>query len=424
MFAIIADDLTGACDTAAKLSERGIFVQVLLEMPDPVQSIEYRQVIAVNTNSRSLPADEAYQKVKDAVHKLKQQGFTTYYKKIDSMFRGNVAVEIQAMMEALQCSLAIITSAVPKNNRKIIDGRLIVKYLPDNGTEVLKSVFSDRIEQCANINLRTVRKGVLKIKEEILREIELGKKIFLMDSDSEDDIGAIAAVCETLPHNVLYVGASSFIAPLSMNWCVETIKAINEDKLQGILQQNKSLLYVIGTNNPVSLDQVRYMIDQERIPNIKVDVIQCTSGNWDVEAKRCLDSADILLHSMPKSFLVVVDSIDNGIVIEGNRNNGEKSIPEITGCISQVVKTILQKYEFGAMVLVGGDTAQAVLSAMGVKTMQIICEYAPGIPMAIIQLGNNKEMVVVTRSGGFGEPDSFVGFQNYLNELCEKTEVT
>lgn len=69
LIAIVADDLTGACDTAVKVCEQGISAQILLDIPRNIQ-IENQHVIAINTNSRSLCAQEAHQKTMDCIESL------------------------------------------------------------------------------------------------------------------------------------------------------------------------------------------------------------------------------------------------------------------------------------------------------------------------------------------------------------------
>ena len=68
--AIIADDLSSATDCGAQVVRSGLSVVVPLGSYSlPVQARE-AQVISVDTDSRSLPADRAYAKVKAAAQQL------------------------------------------------------------------------------------------------------------------------------------------------------------------------------------------------------------------------------------------------------------------------------------------------------------------------------------------------------------------
>ena len=59
MITIIADDLSGACDTAVKLCRWGVPVQVLPDPDSPLPPPEQSQVLAISTNTRALEGGEA-----------------------------------------------------------------------------------------------------------------------------------------------------------------------------------------------------------------------------------------------------------------------------------------------------------------------------------------------------------------------------
>ena len=92
---IIADDLTGANDTGVQFAKQGIETRVVI---DPAQFIAPFdcQVLVVNTESRHLNADAAYQLVYNVAQQGLQLGIPQFYKKTDSTLRGNWARELLA----------------------------------------------------------------------------------------------------------------------------------------------------------------------------------------------------------------------------------------------------------------------------------------------------------------------------------------
>src|SRR5215204_6549738 len=101
---IIADDLTGAADSAARCVQAGLSAEICLE---PSTQATTSDVVALSTDSRFLPAEEARQRVADTVTTLSSWSGTTWYKKIDSTLRGNIGAEIDAMLAALPNTIAI-----------------------------------------------------------------------------------------------------------------------------------------------------------------------------------------------------------------------------------------------------------------------------------------------------------------------------
>ena len=59
----------------------------------------------------------------------------------------------------------------------------------------------------------------------------------------------------------------------------------------------------------------------------------------------------------------------------------------------------------GALVLVGGDTARAVLAALGVKALSLRGHVIPSIPWAAADIAG-RAVPVATKAGGFGAPDA------------------
>jgi len=99
---IIADDLTGAGDSATLFAERattGITLDAAAPWPD-------LPVLAVDTDSRYRIPTEAAGRVAAAAERARGLG-ARVYKKIDSLLRGNVAAEVAAAARALGSATAL-----------------------------------------------------------------------------------------------------------------------------------------------------------------------------------------------------------------------------------------------------------------------------------------------------------------------------
>ena len=84
--AIIADDLTGANDTALQFHLKGCSVQVLTNYKDIEKTHENTQVWAVSTESRNIEPDEAKARAKEATTSLiNNLGVEYIYKKVPSL---------------------------------------------------------------------------------------------------------------------------------------------------------------------------------------------------------------------------------------------------------------------------------------------------------------------------------------------------
>ena len=124
--AIIADDLSSATDCGAQVVRSGLSVVVPLGGYSPPAQARPTQVISVDTDSRSLSADRAYAKVRTAARQLVAEGWTDFYKSVDSTLRGNLGAEIEAVLEIVKPDCAVIAPAFPKYGRTTVNG---VQYL-------------------------------------------------------------------------------------------------------------------------------------------------------------------------------------------------------------------------------------------------------------------------------------------------------
>ncbi len=67
-----------------------------------------------------------------------------------------------------------------------------------------------------------------------------------------------------------------------------------------------------------------------------------------------------------------------------------------------------------ALIVFGGDTARAVLEALGVRAVEPCGELLPGVPLSVIRRPE-REILLVTKAGGFGGPD-------VLDEIRQRLE--
>src|SRR5512144_3413904 len=125
---ILADDLTGACDTGCLFAGSGpVAVGV-----DPILAADDRRVVAIDTETRMLADRDAAAAVRDAAGRLRARfGRGPVFKKIDSTMRGPVAAELAALLEpGPPFTGALVCPAFPALRRVVSHGRLLVDSVP------------------------------------------------------------------------------------------------------------------------------------------------------------------------------------------------------------------------------------------------------------------------------------------------------
>src|SRR5512144_3417327 len=125
---ILADDLTGACDTGCLFAGAGTVAVAV----DPIVTADDRRVIAIDTETRTL-TDPAAAAALRAVAQRHHARFARgpVFKKIDSTMRGPVAAELAVLLEqGPPFAGALVCPAFPALRRVVSHGRLLVDSVP------------------------------------------------------------------------------------------------------------------------------------------------------------------------------------------------------------------------------------------------------------------------------------------------------
>jgi len=123
MIGAIADDLTGAAEIGAVGLRHGLRAEVVLAGAPGGDA----DLICVDSDSRSCDPAEAAQRATKAALMLKNCGAEWIYKKTDSVLRGNVTPEIEAIVKQLGLSGALLVPANPSLGRTIVKGQYFVR---------------------------------------------------------------------------------------------------------------------------------------------------------------------------------------------------------------------------------------------------------------------------------------------------------
>jgi uncharacterized protein YgbK (DUF1537 family) len=93
--------------------------------------------------------------------------------------------------------------------------------------------------------------------------------------------------------------------------------------------------------------------------------------------------------------------------VEALRAAGIGSDLVFTGDADAVAREIAARREpIGGLVLTGGDTARAVLRAMGIAALRVVGEVETGVPILVTE--GAIALPVVTKAGDFGDRETLV----------------
>lgn len=392
---VIADDLTGACDTGIKFREHGYHTRVVMPTADvKVYRDENIDVFSVTTNTRNLYAEDAYKTVNRLLDFC--DGNYRFYKKIDSVLRGNIIAELDAFIDGGYADNAIICSTYVEEGRTIQNGIL---HIRKNDEEVKISVVEKLgLEKYGYIKLSTVREGYLSVIDEIKKNKE---RYIIVDSTTHEDLLTVARVCELLPRTV---PAGS--AGLASQYCHRLFqkKQISEETLN----HDGIPLIIIGTRNPVTVRQVQKL----KTLDLEVHIINIDQNGLIASEAVILEKKEnkkgILLTTSPIYFNVG----NTDYLISQNCSNDY-----VMDFISSEAQKIYQNNKISGIVASGGDICSSVLTALGKNKIDLVEEILPGIVAGQASGYEDHKIRMITKSGGFGDEDVLIKLFEYIERV-------
>lgn len=419
---ILADDFTGALDTGVQFSEKGIQTMVSTKIDiDFYQLDDKIQVLAVDTESRHLVAEEAYHSVKAIAQKAVEAGIGTIYKKIDSTLRGNIGSELTAVMDAVSSKTLMFIPGYPKAGRTTVDG-----YQYVNGVLLHETVFANDLlnpikesDISAIINNQSPVQVTVVKREEIASFMKSNNErtIFVFDAQEDEDLKNIGFRLKKIDGLRWMAGCAGFAAILP------EILGIKGSKLQFNID-NGNFLVICGSVNELSLHQIKYA-EMHGFTSISLTPEQKVwSGFWETaEGKGLIDEIVVEIQQNSKFILKSVNSrveIDECESYARSQNLKIDLLPlHIARNMGQLVKKILDKVELATLVVFGGDTAGAIMDAIQCYGMLTKKEISPGIALCEI-ISDNYKFNMVSKAGGFGKEDVLIEIEKYLCKGAEK----
>ena len=381
--AIIADDLTGAADTGVQFAAAG-YRTVVAFLEAPVPSERDIEVVAVDTDSRALPPDSAAKRVLEVASAIKDTRVA--YKKIDSTLRGPVAAELVAALKGTGRNRAVVAPAFPSAGRTTKEGVQLVGGVPvhetdmknDPRTPVREGHFPTLLAQSAS-SIATLSAGELTDHVGVRRALE-GASYVVADAESDSDLEALVRAVPD-PSKVLWVGSAGLAFAFG-----KVYPGPHAGEPPPVPAPVGRVLVVVGSLTGIAREQLRRFVREFG------GAASVNTGGPDA-VEEAVDTVRIALSGGARA-AVYSDE-------EGDFSEDSKSAVE---ALAEVVASVEGEGLFDALILTGGDTAVEVAQRLGATGIRLEGEIEPGIPFGT--LVGPSPYPVVTKAGGFGEPDT------------------
>ncbi len=408
---IIADDLTGANDTAVQYKKYGFstIVKVVHGAKDECGFCKDYDILSINADTRPLSSEKAYEKVYAITKQVSDDSMDCLYKKIDSVLRGNPGSELDAVMDAMSCRLAIVAPSFPETGRLIEDGILSVGERSINVVEVFSKGMKRKVQ---GIHLDTVRCGAEKLMAHIVLHQTEGKEVFVLDACTDEDLKIIKDASKLIEGKKVLCGSAGLAKQLSMDRAAEKQGGAAHP---GMEDKNRVVMVVIGSRTNVTALQVERASEYYGVPIIKVETGKIIDGMQQAETDRC---AKQLLQETEKGqdlVIVAVDSLfeEYALVLKNSDEEYGQAL-NIVEALGNIVKRVYGEISPHSIICSGGDTSFQICKAFDAWGIELMDEIMPGVPVGKMVGGQADSTLIVTKSGGFGAEDVMIRIIEYL----------
>lgn len=423
---IIADDLTGANDSALQFHMHGAGTQILLSEDVEGYNTQGTQVWAISSESRNITPQEAYDKVKFTTQVMLDKFNPDYFfKKIDSTIRGNIAVETLGILEVLGWDAAIIVPAFPTEGRVTVGGYHLLKGVPIERTEMARDPFSPIVEShlptllinqigeeykniIGTVNLRDVMKGAGPILKRVNELISEGKKLIVIDAVSTVDIEQIVLAMNKSEYKILPAGTAATARALGELWFSD-LKYKHIDKTIPELPK----LVISGSATEITESQINAF---EKCDDFDENSLTVTVDSNDIINGVSEELVTRIVNNLGSNNIVVVHTssmVKNFDGFSDTSLNAEltrdKFASMITDFLAVLVKKVTAQKEV-ILILLGGETSYKCCKAIDALQLQLIDEVAPAIALSL----DHKSQWIVTKSGNLGNSNTLIDILNYF----------
>jgi uncharacterized protein YgbK (DUF1537 family) len=410
---VIADDFTGASDIANTIAkglpgQGGLRTAQFLGIPT-APAPEDIECGVVALKSRSIPAHEAVEQSLAALDWLLQQGcrqiIFKYCSTFDSTPEGNIGPVAEALASRLGVKGVVACPAFPTVGRTVYQGHLFVfdRLLNESGLQnhplnpmtdpdIRRWLARQSAGPVGLVPSEIVQQGATAINGALTAAARRGETLVIVDATTDADLVAIGAACRQAP---LITGGSGIAIGLPANFIAEGL-ALGQAPEALVVSGPEAIL--AGSCSGATRAQIQKHAESHPVLAISVD---------DVLADKTTP-ADLVtyLREHEGRAPLVYSSGDPDQVAKVQSQYGREQVAAALDTLFARTAQALIASGVRRLVVAGGETSGAVVSALDLGALSIGPEIDPGVPVLVS--GGDQPIALALKSGNFGAPDFFI----------------
>ncbi len=418
--AVVADDLTGAADTGVQFCAN--FSEVVLVPFRHMEKViarmkgeELQQALAVHTDTRPLGPHDARQRTETVARVLQPARPGLIYKKVDSCLRGNIGAETQALMEQFGFNGSAIAPAYPAMGRTTYNDIHLIRGIPVGQTEISadpvspvhESHLSRIIASQSGLPVHRISIEWLEQDNELLVDridgiLGRGMAHLVFDATEDRHLAAVAGLVLNKRLCLLPVGSAGLARAISAR--LPRSSTQQTKPASAVVPHCGHHLVVCGSTSEIAREQAEALVRIAGYQHLEVspEAVCYDRKNHDHRVSLAREGARLLA----RSHLVVSVALTHSTT--STRTSTATSPQEIARGLGLLVDMLMRRTRPGSLFVTGGDTAAALLQAVGAAGLRLREEVLPGVVAGSILGGDFEGLTVVTKAGAFGDKNTLV----------------
>lgn len=382
MIGVIADDLTGAAELGAVGLRQGLKAEILRGTRPKSTS----DLICVDTDSRSCAPAEAAKRAAAGARLLREAGVKWIYKKVDSVLRGNVTAEVEAVMRELGFNRALMLPANPSLGRTIRDGKYFIKGKPIHRTEFARDPeYPRRTSQVLRL-LDAPQHFLLRLANGELMVPE--NTLLVGQTDSVEHVRAWARARE---ESLLPVGASEFFGML----LAEEFHCPAAPPAEEFEFGDDRQLFVCGTPSKAGQNLVR-SARKARVPVFTLPQELMWGNDFSRGAHEAISQRVVQAFDGGRRVVLGV-----GLPLVRDAKAARRLPESLIDIAELVLRRVRVKYVFAE----GGATAAELVRRMNWSRLEVRREWAPGV--ATLAVADKDPLWLTIKPGSYSWPEAW-----------------
>ncbi len=419
----VADDATGATDLASILVSRGMRTVQIIGVPRAELDVGDAEAVVVALKTRTAPVEEAVHASLEALSWLRRKGakqiFFKYCSTFDSTPKGNIGPVGDALMDAVDGAVAVVCPALPANRRTVYQGHLFVgrellsessmkdhPLTPMTDADLVRVMGAQSRRRVGLVPYGTVAAGSEAVARAFAALAEEGVSWAVTDAITDADLETIGRAAAD---HALVTGGSGIALGLPENFRRRGL--LGEPAPPFVPEATGPGAVLAGSCSTATRGQLDAVAD--RWPYRGLDVEKLMAG--DEEVAEALAWATGALGEQP--VVLAASQPPEAVRAIQERFGREAAGAAVEAAFARLARGLVDA-GVRRLVVAGGETSGAVVSALGVEALRIGATIAPGVPWTetVATPGGPPPLALALKSGNFGGPDVFTDAFRLLEE--------